>query len=69
MPSDKNHDNLFWASQSTSSSINTSSLQTLKSILDQYDFNNLTSDQQTTLYSQLSSSGLFQSSNLFNQGA
>jgi hypothetical protein len=66
-------ENLFWASQNTNKTFNTSNLQTLKSILDQYDLNNLSSDQQTNLFSQLSNSGLLQtdtqSGNYFNMGA
>lgn len=73
MSQNKSSENQFWATQNTTQTINTSSLQSLKSILDQYDLNNLSSDQQTNLYSQLSSSGLLQtntqSGSYFNMGA
>ena len=60
----------FNPSQSTSSSsiMNTSALQTLQSILNQYDLSNMTTDQQTSLYTQLNSAGLLQSGNLLNVG-
>ena len=41
--------------------LNTDTLQSLKSILSQYDLNNLSSDQQTSLLKQLDSAGLLQS--------
>jgi hypothetical protein len=49
MSQNKSSENQFWATQNTTQTINTSSLQSLKSILDQYDLNNLSSDQQTNL--------------------
>jgi hypothetical protein len=58
----------FWASQNISSGINKSSLQTLKSILDQYDFSNLSSDQENSLISQLNQSGLVDMGSLLNLG-
>jgi hypothetical protein len=66
---DSSVESYFWASQKTSQSINTSTLQSLKSILDQYDLSNLSTDDQTSLYSALQSVGLFQSGSLLNTGA
>jgi len=61
--------NTFWASQNSSSSVSKSSLQTLKSILSQYDFSNLSTDQESSLITQLSQSGLLQSGSMINLGA
>jgi hypothetical protein len=63
---DSSQENYFWAAQNSSSSLNTSALSTLQSILNQYDLTHLSSDQETSLYSQLSSSGLLQSGSLYN---
>jgi hypothetical protein len=60
--------NLFWASQKSSQTINTSALKTLESILSQYDFNNLSTDQETSLITELSKSGLLQSGSMLNLG-
>jgi hypothetical protein len=69
MPQDSSQENYFWASQNSSNSINTSALQSLKSILSQYDLSNLSTDQENNLFSQLQNAGLFQSGNLLNTGA
>ena len=52
-PSDENEQGNFWASQAANQNVNLSLLQSLQSILSQYDLNNLSSDQQTNLTSQL----------------
>lgn len=54
----------FWASQSVSESIDLTSLQSLQSILDQYDFSNISTDQETSLRQQLQASGFFQGSSI-----
>ena len=61
--------NMFWASQNSSTTVNKSSLQTLKSILSQYDLSSLSTDQETSLITQLSQSGLLQSGSTLNLGA
>jgi hypothetical protein len=60
------------SSTSTSGSatgINASTLETLQSILDQYDLSNLSSDDENKLLTQLNSMGLLQSGNLINISA
>ena len=54
---------------SSSSGINSTTLQTLEDILDDYDLSNLSSDQQTELVSRLQSSGLLNSGSLINISA
>ena len=54
----------FWASQNATQSINLTSLQSLQTILNQYDLSNITSDQQTSLVQQLQSTSLFGSSGI-----
>lgn len=49
----------FWASQNASQSINLSSLQSLQSILNQYDFSNISATDQTNLIQQLQTTNLF----------
>jgi hypothetical protein len=70
-PQNENQENYFWASQSQSSTsgVDTSALLTLQTILNQYDLASLTSDQQSSLFSQLKTTGLFQSGSLLNMGA
>lgn len=48
--------------------INTSALQSLQTILNQYDLGNLTSETQSSLYAQLQSSGLLYSGTIINIG-
>jgi hypothetical protein len=60
------------SSSSTSASsggIDVSALQSLQSILSQYDLSNLTSDQENDLTSQLQQSGLLQSGNIIDLSA
>ncbi len=57
------------ADASSSGSIDAESLQTLKDILDQYDLNNLSDDEQESLFSQLQSAGLIESGMLFDTKA
>jgi hypothetical protein len=60
------------SSSSTSGSatgINASTLEKLQSVLDQYDLTNLSSDDQNSLVSQLTSMGLLQSGSLINISA
>jgi hypothetical protein len=52
-----------------SSSLNSSSLQSLQQILSQYDLSNLSDTQESALVSQLNQAGLLQSGNLINVGA
>ncbi|MCE1254339.1 MAG: hypothetical protein LWX83_12430 [Anaerolineae bacterium] len=49
--------------------INTTTLQTLESILSDYDLSNLSSDKQNELVSRLQSSGLLNSGSLINISA
>jgi hypothetical protein len=69
MPKDNAKESMFWATQNSTQSINLSSLQSLQSILDQYDFSNMSSDQETTLFTQLINSGLLQGGSYLNIGA
>jgi len=55
--------------QTQNQNINTSALQTLQSILNQYDLKNLTQDQQKSLMTQLDKAGLLQSGDIINIGA
>lgn len=67
MSQDNTQENLFWAIQNTSQGIDTTALQNLQSILDQYDFStSLTSDQQDTLITQLQNYSLLQSGSNLN---
>lgn len=59
---------LMGVAASSTEGINTSSLQTLQTILSQYDLNDLSDDDQKTLSSQLQSAGLLQSGNMLNIG-
>jgi hypothetical protein len=54
---------------SQTSGINTSALQSLQSILDQYDLKNLSTDQQKSLMTQLDQAGLLQSGETINLSA
>lgn len=65
---DSSQENYFWASQNNTS-LNTYALQTLQSILNQYDLSNLTSDQEDNLFTQLNSYGLLQGGSLISMGA
>ena len=49
--------------------INSSALQRLQSILNQYDFTNMTSENEQELFVQLSQSGLLQTGSVINLGA
>jgi hypothetical protein len=49
--------------------INTSALQSLQSILSQYDLKNMSQDQQKNLVAQLNQAGLLQSGDIINIGA
>jgi hypothetical protein len=49
--------------------VNSSALQALQSILNQYDFSNMTDDKEQTLISQLSDSGLLQTGSVINLSA
>ena len=69
MPNDNNLETSFWASQNSAQEVSTTALQSLQTILSQYDFTNLSSDQEKNLLSQLNSAGLLQSGNLLNLGA
>ncbi len=53
---------------SSSQGINTSALQSLQTILNQYDFSNLSSDKQESLYTQLQSAGLLYSGTIIDIG-
>ena len=53
-------------SGASANQIDVSSLQTLQSILSQYDLNNLTSDQSSQLQSRLSQAGLTQPGTTIN---
>ncbi len=53
----------------SSGGINVSALQSLQSILGQFDLSNMTSDQQSDLTSQLQQSGLLQSGNIIDLSA
>ncbi len=57
------------SSSSSSSGVNVSALQSLQSILDQYDLSSLSSDQETNLISQLTNAGLMQSGNMIDISA
>ena len=64
IPNSKGSESNFWASQNAIQNINLSSLQSLQSILNQYDLSNISPDQQTSLIQQLQSSNIFSGSNL-----
>jgi hypothetical protein len=64
MPQDNKKENMFWVMQNSAQSINMFSLQSLKSILNQYDFTNISSDQETSLFSQLMDTGLLKGGSL-----
>jgi hypothetical protein len=49
--------------------MDTASLKTLQSILDQFDLSNMTDEQESDLYSQLSNAGLMKSGSLFDISA
>ena len=55
--------------QSHTQGINRSALQSLQSILGQYDLKNMTDDQQKGLLAQLDQAGLLQSGDIINIGA
>jgi hypothetical protein len=57
------------STQNNTNGINTSALQTLKTILEQYDLNNLTKEDQNNLMSNLKNAGLLQGGNILNLGA
>lgn len=52
-----------------SESVNLSSLQSLQTILNQFDLNNLSADDQDSLFSQIQNAGLMEPGNLFNLSA
>lgn len=54
----------FWASQSTTQTVDLSALQSLQSILNQYDLANITNDQKSSLSKQLQTAGVFQGSKI-----
>jgi len=54
--------------QGHSQAINMSALQSLQSILEQYDLKNLTDDQRKSLFTQLDQAGLLQSGDIINMG-
>ena len=56
-------------SGSKTESMNLSSLQSLQTILNQYDLNNLSADDQDSLFSQIQNAGLMEPGNLFNLSA
>ncbi|MGZ9221079.1 MAG: hypothetical protein ACXW4Q_03145, partial [Anaerolineales bacterium] len=58
MPRSDHLEQHFWASQTTSQSLNKSALQSLQNILNQYDLANLSDDQEQGLYKQLQESGI-----------
>jgi hypothetical protein len=62
-------ENSFWTSENGTQKLNTSALESFQSILSQYDFTNLSSDQEKSLFVQLQRSGLLQAGNLLNLGA
>jgi hypothetical protein len=64
IPHSRGSEDHFWASQNASQDINLSALQSLQSILSQYDLSNITSDQETTLIQQLQATSLFQGSKI-----
>lgn len=64
VPHSRGSEDHFWASQNASQSINLSALQSLQSILNQYDLSNITSDQETSLIQQLQATSLFQGSKI-----
>jgi hypothetical protein len=68
LTSEPSIDNYFWAAQKTSQGTSASALQSLKSILDQYDLNNLTSTDQNNLFSALQSTGLLQQGSFLQLG-
>ena len=57
------------SSTSDSSGVNLTALQSLQSILDQYDLSNLSSDQENDLLSKLTSTGLMQTGNMIDLSA
>lgn len=59
IPRDDGSEGNFWASQNASQSINLSSLQSLQSILNQYDLSNISATDQATLIQQLQTTDLF----------
>ncbi len=56
-------------STSSSEGINMSALESLQTILDQYDLTNLSEEDESNLISQLSQTGLLQPGNLINLSA
>ena len=68
MNADRSLESTFWVSQNTSQSVSTSALQSLKSILDQYDLTNLTTEDQNNIYSALQGTGLLQSGSYLQLG-
>ena len=68
IPQNNGGENNFWASQSASQNIDLSSLQSLQSILNQYNLSNISPDEQTSLIQQLQSTSLFKGSSI-NLGA
>lgn len=54
---------------SSSQGVNASALQSLQTILNQYDFSNLSSEKQESLYAQLQSAGLLYSGTIIDIGA
>jgi transposase len=56
-------------SGSKSESMNLSSLQSLQTILNQFDLNNLSAEDEESLFSQIQGAGLMQPGNLFNLSA
>jgi hypothetical protein len=59
----------FWTNKNNNQGLNTSALESLKSILSQYDFTNLSTNQEKNLFTQLKSAGLLQAGSFLNFGA
>jgi hypothetical protein len=57
------------SASSSSTQVNSSALQALQTILNQYDLSNMTDEKQKDLMSKLNDSGLLQSGSMINLGA
>jgi negative regulator of sigma E activity len=68
-PQDTGKENSFWTNKNNNQGLNTSALESLKSILSQYDFTNLSTNQEKNLFTQLKSAGLLQAGSFLNFGA